>query len=407
MSRMSRTVARPPGAWLAWALMLTAFLAPAAAQAQDVRAAVLRVDYERLLPLSRLDLPADDLGFAGGELATEDNQTTGGFLGQTYETETVATTPEDLEATFQRLMDDGIRLVVVLAEAEELLTLADTAPEDALLLNALASDTALRDGQCRANVLHVAPSSLMRTDAVAQFLIWKQWDEWYLIHGSNPADRALGEAYQRSATKFGAEIVETREFEDTGGSRVSDSGHVLVQRQMPVFTQDAEDHDVVVAADATDYFAAYLPYNTWEPRPVVGSAGLRPLTWHPTHEGWGATQLQRRFEERAGRAMRDIDYQTWLALRVIGEAVTRTGSADPQAIRDYALGDAFELAAFKGQPVTFRDWNGQLRQPILLSDGRMTVSVSPQEGFLHQVSPLDTLGLDRPESGCTAFEGGE
>jgi hypothetical protein len=33
------------------------------------------------------------------------------------------------------------------------------------------------------------------------------------------------------------------------------------------------------------------------------------------------------------------------------------------------------------------------------------VSVSPQEGFLHQVSPLDTLGLDRPESACTAFQG--
>ena len=404
---MSWTVAPPTRAWLAWALTLTAFLAPAAAQAQDVRAAVLRVDYERLLPLSRLDLPAEDLGFAGGELATGDNQTTGGFFGQTYETQMVATTPEELEATFQGLMDDGVRLVVVLAEAEELLTLADAAPEDALLLNALAGDTGLRDGQCRSNVLHVAPSDLMRTDAVAQFLIWKQWDEWYLIHGSNPADRALGEAYQRSATKFGAEVVETREFEDTGGSRVSDSGHVLVQRQMPVFTQDAEDHDVVVVADATDYFAAYLPYNTWEARPVVGSAGLRPLTWHPSHESWGATQLQRRFEELSGRTMRDSDYQTWLALRVIGEAVTRAGTADPQAIRDYAMGDEFELAAFKGQPVTFRNWNGQLRQPILLSDGRMTVSVSPQEGFLHQVSPLDTLGLDRPESECTAFEGGE
>ena len=181
----------------------------------------------------------------------------------------------------------------------------------------------------------------------------------------------------------------------------------MVQRQMPVFTQDAGDHDVLVAADATDYFAAYLPYNTWDATPVAGSSGLRPLTWHPAFEGWGATQLQRRFEELAGRPMQEADYQAWLALRVVGEAVTRTASADPAAIRDYILGDAFELAAFKGQPVTFRAWNGQLRQPILLSDGRMTISVSPQEGFLHQVSPLDTLGLDRPESGCTAFEGGD
>ena len=89
---------------------------------------------------------------------------------------------------------------------------------------------------------------------------------------------------------------------------------------------------------------------------------------------------------------------------MIGEAVIRTGSADPATIRDYALSEEFELAAFKGQPLTFRSWNGQMRQPILLHDGRINVSVSPQEGFLHQVSPLDTLGLDRPESACTAFE---
>jgi hypothetical protein len=42
----------------------------------------------------------------------------------------------------------------------------------------------------------------------------------------------------------------------------------------------------------------------------------------------------------------------------------------------------------------------QLRQPILLADGRMVVSVSPQEGFLHQNSELDTLGIDRPETKC-------
>jgi len=98
------------------------------------------------------------------------------------------------------------------------------------------------------------------------------------------------------------------------------------------------------------------------------------------------------------------DYNVWLALRVIGEAVTRANTVEPMGIRDYTLSDAFELAAFKGQKVTFRDWNGQMRQPILLTDGRITVSASPQDGFLHQVSPLDTLGLDRPESECTAFD---
>ncbi|WP_037279380.1 ABC transporter substrate-binding protein [Rubellimicrobium mesophilum] len=376
------------------------------ASSAEVRAAVLRVDYPGLLPISRLDLPPEDLGFAGAELATEDNATTGGFLGDTYAVHDVAVAPEEAQAAFDQLVTEGYGIVVVLAHRDEVLAFADSAPEGMLILNAEATDESLRGEDCRANVLHVAPSERMLTDALAQFLVWKRWERWFLIHGSHPEDLALAQAYEASAEKFGATIAEEREFEDRGGARVTDTGQAQVQQQIPLFTQDARRHDVVVAADASDVFAAYLPFQTWDARPVTGSAGLRPVTWHPAHESWGATQMQNRFEALAHRPMREEDYQAWLALRVVGEAVTRTRSADPQAIRDYALGPDFEVGAFKGQPLTFRDWNGQLRQPILLTDGRITVSVSPQEGFLHPVSTLDTLGLDRPESKCTAFGGG-
>jgi ABC transporter substrate binding protein (PQQ-dependent alcohol dehydrogenase system) len=86
---------------------------------------------------------------------------------------------------------------------------------------------------------------------------------------------------------------------------------------------------------------------------------------------------------------------------MIGEAAARTGSSDSARMLAYLKSPEFSVAAFKGQKLTLRDWNLQLRQPILLFDGRNTVSVSPQEGFLHQVSTLDTLGLDRPETKCS------
>lgn len=375
-----------------------------AAVAVDVRAAVLRVDYPRLLPVSRFDLRPDDLGFAGAALADDDNNSTGNFLGHEYETLTRAVDPDEADTALEELLSDGIRLIVVQAEAVDVLRLADRAAEEgAVVFNATAPDTEIRDAECRANLLHVAPSNQMMADAVAQFAVWKQWEDWFLVEGSNPADEALGEAYRRAAEKFGARIVEARSFEDTGGSRRTDSGHVLVQQQLPVFMQDAEDHDVVMAADATDYFAGYLPYHLWTPRPVMGSGGLRPVTMHGAHEAWGATQFQTRFGKSAGRYVMPEDYNVWLALRVVGEAVTRAETAEPDKLRDYVLSDSFELAAFKGQPVTFRSWNGQMRQPIILFDGRITVSVSPQEGFLHERSPLDTMGLDQPESQCTAF----
>lgn len=395
------------GSWKAAVLVVA--LSLSAAQAQDtleVRTAVLRVDVPGgPMPISRLDLPPADLGFAGAALGLEDNRTTGAFLKQDFLLETRAVTPDGATAAMEDLIGAGYDKIVVMAPHDTLLSLADAAGDRALILNATAPDDDLRSGNCRANMLHVGPSRSMKTDALVQYLVWKQWPKIFLIEGSNPADRELAADYRRSADKFRARIVEERTFEDTGGARSTDTGFAQVQRQIPIFTQDAREHDVVVAADETGYFAAYLPYRTWTPRPVTGSAGLRPVTWHPAHEAWGATQFQNRFEALNNRPLREEDYQVWLALRVIGEAVTRTKDAAPGAIRDYALTDGFSVGGFKGQKLTFRDWNGQLRQPILLTDGHLMVSTSPQDGFLHQISPLDTLGLDEPESDCTAFKG--
>jgi ABC transporter substrate binding protein (PQQ-dependent alcohol dehydrogenase system) len=189
-------------------------------------------------------------------------------------------------------------------------------------------------------------------------------------------------------------------FEDTGGARRTDSGIVQIQRQIPMFTQSAPAYDVLVAADESEVFASYLPYRTWEARPVAGSAGLVPTSWDAAHDQWGAQQLQNRFVATFQRRMTARDGQAWAAARMIGEAVSRRQTSDPKTMIEFFTSPDFALAAFKGQRLTLRDWNLQLRQPILLSDGRTIVSTSPQEGFLHQVSELDTLGYDRPETKC-------
>lgn len=388
-----------------------AFLAsfPAGAQAPDngetspVPAAVLRVEPERpQLPLSRLDLPPEDLGFAGGRLATEDNRTTGTFLGQDFTLEEVSASPEEAVAALEELTDAGIQFVVTMADADTLLELADAvAGEEVILFNATAPDDRLRGEECRANIFHTTPSRAMFADALAQFLMVKRWDRWFLIEGSHEADTALGDAYRRAAEKFGANIVESRVFEDTGGARRTDAGHVQVQAQMPVFTQRAPEHHILVAADESEVFASYLPFHTWDARPVAGSAGLTPTTWHPAHEAWGAMQMQTRFERLAERPMRPEDFNVWVALRSIGEAATRTSATDFASLRDYMLGDEFQLGAFKGVAVSYRDWDHQLRQPVLLAHDNMVVSVSPQEQYVHQVSPLDSLGTDEPESACS------
>jgi ABC transporter substrate binding protein (PQQ-dependent alcohol dehydrogenase system) len=133
---------------------------------------------------------------------------------------------------------------------------------------------------------------------------------------------------------------------------------------------------------------------------VVGTQGLVATGWSPVSEQWGATQLQSRFEKLAGRRMGPVDYAAWVAIRAIGEAGIRTRSSDPATIVAYLRGPDFTVAGFKGQGQSFREWDGQMRQPILIAGPRLLVSVSPQAGFLHQGSELDTLGVDREESRC-------
>jgi ABC transporter substrate binding protein (PQQ-dependent alcohol dehydrogenase system) len=357
---------------------------------------------EEPLPLSLVEPVAIDKGLAGAKLATGDNNTTGQFLKQKFElVEKTVPAGGDLKAAATELSGAGQRLVVADLTAPRLLELADL-PEmkEAVIFNIRAEDDALRANECRANVFHVIPSRAMKADALGQWLISKKWTRWVLIHGVNDPDRAFADAVRRSATRYRAEIVEERAYEFKAGARRTDTGEQQVREQMTLLTQRLPDHDVLIVADESEVFGEYLPYRNWDPRPVVGTNGLVPTSWHRSQEQWGGTQLQRRFTRAFNRWMLERDYAAWEAVRSIGEAVTRTNSGDASTLRTYITSDAFELAAFKGKPLTYRKWDQQLRQPILLATPLMLVSVSPQEEFLHQRTPLDSLGHDEPDSTC-------
>ena len=384
------------------ALFLCALLGPAAA-AEPLKVPIgYLVRPETIETISLLDQPAANNGIAGAQLAVQDNNTTGRFLNQSFSLETIRLAGEADPATaVAQLADRGVSFVLADLSAEVLLKAADVGRERGLIFfNVAAIDDRLRQEDCRADIIHVAPSRAMLADGLGQYLAWKHWRRWLLVLGSHEPDKLYAAAFRRAAVRFGAKIVQERIFEDTGGARRSDSGLVQIQSQIPLFTQSAPAYDVLVAADESQIFAPYLPYRTSEPKIVSGSAGLVPTSWDAAHDQWGAIQLQNRFGRMFSRRMTALDMQAWTAVRMIGEAVGRTQSADAAKTVAYIKSPDFALAAFKGRKLTVRDWDLQLRQPILLADGRVVVSVSPQEGFLHQYSELDTLGFDRPETKC-------
>lgn len=359
----------------------------------DVRIGYLGYTPDRGPLLSNVIPEPADAGRRGAELAILDSNSTGRFLKHRYALHSAeADGPAQLLAKARELHDAGLRLFVVNAPAASLRQLAAALP-DSLLFNAGSADDALRSEQCAANVLHTLPSRAMLADALAQFLTVRKWQRWLLVSGPTADDQAYASALRRAAKRFGHRIVAEKPWSFDNDQRRT------AQAEMPLFTQTAE-YDVVLVADERGDFGEYLPYNTWYPRPVAGTQGLTPTGWHKTVETYGAAQLQRRFEQLAGRWMNDRDFAAWIAVRSIASAANKLGNAEPQALRRLALSAELPLDGFKGRKLSYRDWNGQLRQPVELVQPRALVSTSPQDGFLHPVTDLDSLGYDRPESRC-------
>lgn len=367
----------------------------AATKTQSIKIAYLTQQQKAPPALSNLDVFISNKGEPGAELAIADNNTTGKFTGQTFALDKFIVPQEgDVLKVYNERIAAKYALILLDLPMPQLLAIADSkAAQPHLFLDIASSDDALRNEQCRANMLHLQPSRAMRADALAQLMLKKRWQKWFLVIGQAPEDQLYAEAIKRAAKKFNLKLVATKTWEHTFDARKTE------QADIPVFTQ-GEEYDVLVVADEQGLFGEYLGYRTWLPRPVIGTQGLMATSWHKTHEQWGAIQMQNRFKEKTGRWMEEQDYGAYLAIRAIGEAATRTKSNQLDVIKPYLLGESFALQGYKGNPLSFRAWDGQLRQPVLLAADRSLITVAPIEGFLHPKTELDTLGYDQPETKC-------
>jgi ABC transporter substrate binding protein (PQQ-dependent alcohol dehydrogenase system) len=366
-----------------------------AAAKQVINIAYLSQQQNAPPPLSNLDTFIENKGLTGAELAIKDNNTTGQFTGQEFVLKQfIIPANESVTDVFNKKIAGKYHLVVNMLSKPAQIEIADLASaKQAVFFDAATFDDDFRNENCRSNVLHILPSRAMRADALAQYMMKKRWDKWFLVVGNTQEDKKYADAIKRAAKRFGIKIAAEKSWEHTFDARRT------AQSTVAVFSQ-VDEYDVLIVADEQGLFGEYLDYRTWIPRPVIGTQGLIATAWHRTHEQWGAVQIQNRFKEAAGRWMEEQDYAAYLAVRAIGEAATRSKSGDSDKIKRYLLSDQLALQGYKGMPLSFRAWDGQLRQPILLAAPRSLVAVAPIEGFLHPKTELDTLGHDQPESTC-------
>jgi ABC transporter substrate binding protein (PQQ-dependent alcohol dehydrogenase system) len=299
-----------------------------------------------------------------------------------------------LTSALRRLAGEGTRLVLLDAPADVVDALGQgTRGQDLLLFDLTALDDGLRQERCQPHVLHVAPSRAMLMDALGQFLVARKWRTALVLKGPRPEDAAAVAAFERAARRLGVRIADARPFVLGRDPRERARNNVALLTA-------GLDHDVVVVIDTDGEFAREVPYHVQRPRPVVGAAGLVADWWHWAWDRHGAPQLNSRFRRVAGRPMTGYDWSAWLAVKAIVEAAVRGGATDPGRVAAYLTGAEAALDGFKGNRLAFRPWNGQLRQPILLTTGNWVVERAPLDGFLHPRNNMDTLGFDERESRC-------
>jgi ABC transporter substrate binding protein (PQQ-dependent alcohol dehydrogenase system) len=330
------------------------------------------------------------------ELATDNAIVTGEAIGVKFVLlRRSVTTGEDIAEAFGSFArEQQLAAAIVDLPLQQTIEIAVAAASISIpLFNARHTDIALREATCRTNLFHTIPSLDMLTDGLAQGLLSRNWKRVLLLEGENSDDTALSKAFQASAKKFGLDVVDVRRFVLGNDPRQRDQNNVRL------LTAGVR-HDVVFVADALRQFAPFVPYNTMDPRPVIGSEGLVPLAWHIYWERHGAPQLNRRFAKRSGRLMTDADWATWVAVRSVVEATVRNRNSTMRPLTEALLDPDLTLELYKGFPGSFRLWNRQFRQAILLATPNSVVGLAPVEGALHKDNNLDTLGLDAPEFHC-------
>ena len=262
------------------------------------------------------------------------------------------------------------------------------------VVNAGAADDGLRGTACLPNLFHTLPSERMRADALAQALLVRKWSRVLLLQGPRTDDAARLAVVQASLKRFGLNVVATKPFKLSSDPRERELGN-------PLLLTTGIDYDVVWVVDSDGEFARALPFRTALPRPVVGDGGLVAQAWGSNFERFGAPQLARRFARAAKRPMTAHDWAAWIAAKAVLQAALET-PANPtsDSVRKALARDGFVLDGFKGVRLSFRAWDRQLRQPLLLTDGVGVVGLAPADGVLHPKNVLDTLGADAPESQC-------
>ena len=330
----------------------------------------------------------------GAELAIRDTRATARALDITFELDR-RVLPEGASVAEAAADLAKSNAVAVIADVpkDDLVALARAVPKTLTVFDVRQHDDDLRADLCDAPLFHLLPSDAMANDALAEFIVQKNWRRAFVLYGPLPADTRLADAFAASAKKFGAKVVASKQFAIGNDPRRRDEIDVSLMTS-------SDDYDVVFLADTGGDFGRFVPWQLSRPRPVLGTEGLQASAWDSLAERFGAPQVNHRFARLAKHDMDSGDWATWAAVRSVVEAAIRKGARDAASVERSLAEDQTPIDVSKGIESSFRPWDHQFRQAVMLHSADAVIAYAPFEPFLHRRTPLDTLGIDLEESPC-------
>lgn len=295
-----------------------------------------------------------------------------------------------------------------------------------------SADMALRNELCAPTTFHVEASSAMYLDALLASGVAPTGARWFVVYEAERADAAFLARFQAQleALEGGGELV---------GSAVAEPRQFVYFAELNAI--DASDADAVLlmlGTEATDQFLVQfgllrseaelftlLPLAAqsrevmlrYSQSAATAGAQPRPTLWDPALSdvggaatAGGAEDLNSRYSTRNALPMDPAAWASYAAVMSLFEA-TRAGAMASLADLSAFLTDpevALELG--KEQPLSYRPWDQQLRQPLYLSrivPGARWGSTAAAQIDLGEViarapgTELDRLGDDADRSLCS------
>ena len=158
----------------------------------------------------------------GVRLGFRDTRVLGRALGLQFELKEVIAATDELSEVLSDLRSFQPLAILIDLPSERMTQVLSEAGPNSLLINIRDRSGTWRGTGCAPNLLHTTPSDAMLSDALAQYLRARGWNNVLLLHGPMDADAEQTASARKSAKKFGLKIVDERPFELTHDPRRRD-----------------------------------------------------------------------------------------------------------------------------------------------------------------------------------------